>query len=711
MGAGASRGVGAGAGPAGTLGAELAGGGASGRSVDAALPGAPARDRAFLRACLGGVEGEGLRTAAEKLEAVFQAVVGDAPSRGELLLRIRLGSLAQGLDPCQAVKAFKGEEECLDLEEVAEIITGLLPDIPTAEFGSLMSAVFYLGGNEGDSGRYSRSAAVNLVREIFSPDLEQGGDGGEGPDREDFQGVGSCSPPPAGSSASPAPSFSPVSAPLVSPATGDAEPAQPPTEPVSPPAPSSASEGLSSTSSHDMGPVDPAPKGPPSKPNEFSALEGAPTYDLSRIGDFLRASALRQASARSGGRVGDAGQEQEEVLARIDDLTTLAGHHVRVEEFVGELGTVVEALEGSRDAVQAEITAAFDCVRSHVSKLEKDLQSGVKLGMENSLVALRNQHGRYSEIRVDILRAIKMAEAALLDRDAETFVELSRAFKEFAAELLHILVLDLEPCARSNFSDIVDPDAVMAALEGVIATQHLSAPHASSSTTKCAEGAGVSGDSLGQTQEAVRQTEEELEKARGQAAQLQIEVALRGERIAAAVRESQNLRIKTAELESKIQVQAKLHEEELAKIRDQVVEQVRGEFAEQQAEFERRLEAALTQSETALLRDSPSNTASRPKSGAARAPRTKPLARPMSASVVPTPTAGVGTHMPLWLPEKEDAPEPGVSSQQNVMAAPRGVRRPQGLAFGASSRRFGSDGALGRLSMQGQRLTGRTSDA
>ena len=93
------------------------------------------------------------------------------------------------------------------------------------------------------------------------------------------------------------------------------------------------------------------------KPNEFSTLEGAPIYDLSRIGDFLRASALRQASCAPGMGSVDASREQEEVLAHIDDLTTLAGHHVRVEEFVGGLGKVVRDLEDSGSAVPSHKTS------------------------------------------------------------------------------------------------------------------------------------------------------------------------------------------------------------------------------------------------------------------------------------------------------------------------------------------------------------------
>ena len=85
-------------------------------------------------------------------------------------------------------------------------------------------------------------------------------------------------------------------------------------------------------------------------------------------------------------------------------------------------------------------------------------------------------------------------------------------------------------------------------------------------------------------------------EAQDHAARLQIEGALRGERIEAAVRESQNLKVQRTELEAQLEIQASQHAEELAKLREEVVEQVREEFAEQQAQFERRLESALAQS-------------------------------------------------------------------------------------------------------------------
>ena len=71
--------------------------------------------------------------------------------------------------------------------------------------------------------------------------------------------------------------------------------------------------------------------------------------------------------------------------------------------------------------------------------------------------------------------------------------------------------------------------------------------------------------------------------------------------------------------------------------------------------------------------------------------------------------------MPLWQPDQPERAvqrtEAGVEPRSALPPGPKlGRRAPQGLAFGATSRRFGSDGALGRLSMQGQRLMGRAPD-
>ena len=222
-------------------------------------------------------------------------------------------------------------------------------------------------------------------------------------------------------------------------------------------------------------------------------------------------------------------------------------------------------------------------------------------------------------------------------------------------------------------------------------------------------------DTGGEGGKAAREAAEaKLLEAQDHAARLQIEVALRGERIEAAVRESQNLKVQRTELEAQLKIQASQHAEELAKLREEVVEQVREEFAEQQAQFERRLESALAQSENALLRESSGGNI-RPKSALARAPRTKPVVRPQSASVLPAPTPGAGAHMPLWQQEQSEGGgeriEAGAELRRALPSGPKGGRRPpQGLAFGATSRRFGSDGALGRLSMQGQRLMGRAPD-
>jgi len=627
--------------------------------------------------------------------------VSESPCpQSELLLRIRLGSKKQGVDPERAVEAFRGPTGSATLEEVADTIAILLPDVRGAEFWSLMSAIFYLGGGDEGEGRVARGDAVELVREIFKADLHKEGssesdaEGAASPDRELTRGAGGSPRSSSGSESQPLSASPPAH-------RGGSELAE-----------VSSKNGLDGEGLRARGVSDAGGTGDASaKSNEFSTLEGAPIYDLSRIGDFLRASALRQASCAPGRGSADASREQEEVLAHIDDLTTLAGHHVRVEEFVGGLGKVVKNLEDSGSAVQAGITAAFGQVRSHLDSLEADLRAGAQLGLENSLSALRNQHEKYRKIRADILQAIKMAEATLLDRDAASFVELSRSFKEFSAELLRILVLDLEPCARTDFSDVVDPNEIIAALDKVVVTQHLSAPSVAPSE------AGGPDTEVGEAREAEAArdaAQAKLAEAQDQAARLQVEVALRGERIDAAVRESQNLRVERTELEAQIRIQATQHAEELAKLREQVVEQVRGEFAEQQAQFERRLESALAQSETALLRES-SGGNGRPKSASARAPRTKPAARPLSASVLPTPTPGAGAHMPLWQPDQPERAvertEAGVEPRSALPPGPKvGRRAPQGLAFGATSRRFGSDGALGRLSMQGQRLMGRAPD-
>ena len=266
--------------------------------------------------------------------------------------------------------------------------------------------------------------------------------------------------------------------------------------------------------------------------------------------------------------------------------------------------------------------------------------------------------------------------------------------------------LELEPCARTDFSDVVDPNEIIAALDKVVATQHLSAPSPPPSENGEADAGGG-----GAAREAAQV---KLAEAQDHAARLQIEVALRGERIEAAIRETQNLRVQRTELEAQLKMQASQHEEELAKLREQVVEQVREEFAEQQAQFERRLESALAQSENALLRESSGGNI-RPKSASMRPPRTKPVTRPQSASVLPAPTPGAGAHMPLWQQEQSEEVggriEAGAELRRALHSGPKGGRRPpQGLAFGATSRRFGSDGALGRLSMQGQRLMGRAPD-
>ena len=427
----------------------------------------------------------------------------------------------------------------------------------------------------------------------------------------------------------------------------------------------------------------------------LKGIEGAPSYSLARIPEFLRASAKRQQASEGSGTVRG---EQENVLGHVDNLMTLAKHHVRVEEFVKTLGVQIADIEGSQELWREEFKEGMGRIRRQLETIEGALSSQLHITAWNHLQGLKVQYSKYQKVKRDIIQVVKLAEDTLLESDPRAFLKKSEAFKAQAGELLKILGLDLKPCVPKDFDYSLQVDDILAALGEIVTFGDVAKTAAAHSSNEMA-------------------LEQDLREAWRATNELQVKLAIKEEELKKlqSVKEttSEVLEKKITDLELRLLDQRAQHEEALAEAKEEALKEVRAEFREQQEEFERRLSKALEQSEAALLRESGKKhqftrkarpASARPAAGlASPEATTSPYlarARKGHGSLPSSPAEAAAGGLGLGpktaeLKRSLKPPTGGTIYRPQSAAKKREVRR--GLGFGASSNRFSVDGSLMRL--------------